>query len=223
MAAQKQSKPTPFFTKEEAPHLEQVLPGPPALNDARFFDDWTQYQWGKSMRATERGRQALEDAHIGAEYFMKRFGPAMSYETSPQTNPILYNLLYRAHMTEQQAGSGAKAYFKRKRPYQQFSEPSGHPEWENPNDITSYPSGHTHASWLAGMILTAIDPDHTAEIMKVAYELGQSRVILGYHYQSDIEAGRYAGSITFARLCAMPEFLDQLQKAKKEFEKNKKK
>lgn len=223
LAAQKQSpKPKPFYTREQAPHLELVLPAPPALTDARFFDDWTQYQWGKSVRETERGKQALEDAYLGAAYFMKRFGPVMSYQISQETNPLLYNLLYRAHMTEQQAGAGAKAYFKRVRPYQQYKEPSGHPDWESPTDFTSYPSGHTHASWLAGMILTAIDPDHTAEIMKVAYELGQSRVILGYHYQSDVDAGRIAGSITFARLCAMPEFLEELQAAKDEFVKMKK-
>ena len=66
------------------------------------------------------------------------------------------------------------------------------------------------------MILTAIDPDHTEEIMKVAYELGQSRVIVGFHYQSDVDAG----SVTFARLCAMPEFLDMLTAAKAEYDAN---
>ena len=47
----------PFFTIEEAPHIENVLPAPPALTDPRFFDDWAQYQWGKSIRDTERGKQ----------------------------------------------------------------------------------------------------------------------------------------------------------------------
>ena len=28
----------PFFTIEEAPHIENVLPAPPALTDPRFFD-----------------------------------------------------------------------------------------------------------------------------------------------------------------------------------------
>lgn len=53
--------------------------------------------------------------------------------------------------------------------------------------------------------------------MKTAYDLGQSRVIVGFHYQSDIEAGRVAGSITFARLCAEEEFQKMMGQAAKEF------
>lgn len=208
---------TPFYTREQAPHLENVLPDPPALNSTRFMDDWAMYQWGKSIRNTERGQQAVADAGIGAAYFMDRFTPAVGHKLSPETHPHLYRLLCRAHLTEQQAGASAKKHFARVRPYQQFGEPSAVPNHEHPTDFTSYPSGHTHASWLAGLILTTLDPEHTEEIMKVAYELGQSRVIVGFHYQSDIEAGRVAGSITFARLCAEPEFQKMLKLAMKEY------
>ena len=214
---------TPFYTTEEAPHLEKVLPGPPALTDPRFYDDWVQYNWGKSIRETERGRLAIDDAGLNAHYFMKRFSEALDCPLTPETHPELFRLLSRAHLTEQQAGASAKQYFKRVRPYQQYKEPSGVPTHEWPTDYTSYPSGHTHISWLVGLILTTLDPAHTEGIMKIAYELGQSRVIVGFHYQSDIEAGRYAGSITFARLCAIPEFQEMLQKAKKEYDKQLKK
>lgn len=208
---------TPFYTSEEAPKLENVLPEPPAYNSTRYQDDWAMYQWGKSVRNTERGQLAIEDAGINAGYFMHRFSPAMGIDLTPEEFPHLFRLLNRAHLTEQQAGRSAKKHFARVRPYQQFNEPSAVPQAENPTDYTSYPSGHTHASWLAGLILMTIDPDHTEAIMKTAYELGQSRVIVGFHYQSDIEAGRVAGSITFARLCAEEEFQKLLKKAMKEF------
>ena len=221
--AQGQRTVTPFFTKEKAPHMEYVLPNPPSLSDPLFFNDWAQYQWGKSMRDTERGRQAVDDAYINAAYFMKRFAPAMTFGTDQTSNPILYELISKAHRTEGLSGASAKAYFARVRPYQQYKEPTGQPAGENPTDFTSYPSGHTHASWLVGLILTAIDPGRTEAIMKVAYELGQSRVILGYHYQSDVDAGRVVGSITFARLCAEPEFMSMLQQAKDEYWKTSKK
>lgn len=212
---------TPFYTTENAPHLENILPEPPALTSARFQDDWAQYQWGKSIRDTERGKIAIADAGIGAEYFMKRFGPVMERELTPDEYPHLFRLLRRAHLTEQQAGASAKKHFARVRPYQQFKESTSVPAGENPTDFTSYPSGHTHASWLTGLILTAIDPDHTEGIMKVAYELGQSRVIVGFHYQSDIDAGRVAGSVTFARLCAEPEFQQMLKLAMNEYQSRK--
>lgn len=207
----------PFFTQEKAPHMELILPPPPSITDTRFLDDFAQYQWGKSIRHTERGQLAVEDAGIGADYFLKRFSPAVGKELSRENNPELYLLFSRAHRTESVSGRSAKQFFSRVRPYQQFKEESGVPRGENPTDYTSYPSGHTHAAWLVGLILTAIDPEHTEAIMNTAYEIGQSRVIVGFHYQSDIDAGRVVGSVTFARLWSEPEFQAQLAKAREEY------
>lgn len=212
----------PFYTTEEAPKLENVLPEPPAFTSARYQDDWAMYQWGKSIRDSERGQIAIDDAGINALYFMQRFSPAIGVDLTPEEYPHLFRLLSKAHLTEQQAGASAKKHFARVRPYQQFNEPSSIPLAENPIDYTSYPSGHTHASWLVGLILTVIDPEHTEGIMKIAYEMGQSRVIVGFHYQSDIEAGRVAGSITFARLCAEEEFQQMMRNAMEEFHTEKK-
>ncbi len=213
---------TPFYTTDQAPHMENVIPAPPSLTDARFYDDWTQYQWGKSVRDTERGKQAVADANLGARYFMERFGAVMGREMTPDTYPELYRLISRLHLTEQQAGASAKRYFHRVRPYQQFKEATSVPQHENAQDFTSYPSGHTHVSWLVGLTLTALDPDHTEQIMKVAYELGQSRVIVGFHYQSDVDMGRVMGSVTFARLWADESFQKMFEKARREFAKNSK-
>ncbi len=212
---------TPFVNSDQAPKLEQILPPPPGLTDPRFHDDWAQYQWGLSVRDTERGLQARSDAFINAFYFMERFSPAMGHVITQEANPKLYLLLQRAHKTESCSNSSVKAYYHRVRPYQQFKEPTSVPEHESPTDYSSYPSGHTMASWLVGMILTAIDPEHTESIMKVAYELGQSRVITGYHYQSDVDAGRVSASILFARLCADPEFLQMIEDARQEYNKKK--
>lgn len=214
---------TPFYQMADAPHMEKVLPAPPALTDSRFFYDWTQYQWGKSIRETERGQQAIADAGICARYFMERYGEAIGIELTADKYPEMYRLFSRLHLTEQQGGASAKRYFHRVRPYQQYKEPTSVPRHENPEDFTSYPSGHTHASWLVGLALMVIDPAHAEEIMKVAYELGQSRVIVGFHYQSDVDAGRLCGSVTFARLQSMPEYQKMMEKAVKEFKKNQKK
>ncbi len=213
----KKERPLPFFTKEEAPHLEFCLPEPPSLTDPLFYNDWTQYRWGISVRDTERGKQAVKDASFNGATLMERFSPAVGIPLTPETHPELLILFNRLHLTEQQAGYSAKQYFKRVRPYQQYREPSGVPRHERATDFTSYPSGHTHAAWLIGLALASIAPEHTAEIMKIAYEIGQSRVIVGFHYQSDVDMGYIAGSITFARVSAEPEFQKQIAKARKEY------
>ena len=77
----------PFYTKDVAPRMEMVIPEPPALTDSRFFADWTQYLWGKSIRDTERGELAIADAGISAEYFMKRFSDAVERQLTPDEYP----------------------------------------------------------------------------------------------------------------------------------------
>ena len=52
--------------------------------------------------------------------------------------------------------------------------------------------------------------------------MGESRVICGYHFQSDVDAGRITGAVAVARLHADENFNKQLDKAKKEFAKLKK-
>jgi len=208
---------TPFYTRDAAPLLEKIIPAPPSLSDPLFFNDWAQYQWGLSQRETERGRQAVIDARIGAAYFMKRFSPVVGKELTPEGYPELYRLFKRLHLTEQEAGYSAKKFFHRVRPYQQYHEPSGVPSHERATDFTSYPSGHTHCAWLIGLTMASIAPEHTEEILNIAYEIGQSRVIVGFHYQSDVDMGRIAGSVTYARVNAEPEFRKQMDKVRREY------
>ena len=52
--------------------------------------------------------------------------------------------------------------------------------------------------------------------------MGESRVICGYHFQSDVDAGRLTAAGAVARLHADPGFIKQLNKAKKEFARLKK-
>ena len=67
------------------------------------------------------------------------------------------------------------------------------------------------------MVLSEINPDRINDILQRGYQMGESRVICGYHFQSDVDAGRITGAGVVARLHADPGFNAQLEKAKKEF------
>jgi len=71
-------------------------------------------------------------------------------------------------------------------------------------------------------VLAEINVDRQNEILKRGYEMGESRVIAGYHYQSDVDNGRIVAAALVARLHADEGFQKQLEKAKKEFAKLKK-
>ncbi|EGN0484120.1 phosphatase PAP2 family protein, partial [Escherichia coli] len=87
----------------------------------------------------------------------------------------------------------------------------------------SYPSGHTSIGWATALVLSEINPARQDTILKRGYELGDSRVICGYHWQSDVDAARIVGSAIVATLHSNPVFQAQLQKAKDEFANNQKK
>ena len=67
------------------------------------------------------------------------------------------------------------------------------------------------------MALSEVNPAQLTSLMHRAYEFGQSRVILGYHWQSDVTAGRLVGGAVFARLHGSKDFIDQMERAIQEF------
>ena len=69
------------------------------------------------------------------------------------------------------------------------------------------------------LVLSEINPERQNEIVKRGFEIGESRVIAGYHYQSDVDNARLLASVTVARLHADKAFMLQLKKAKAEFAK----
>ena len=71
--------------------------------------------------------------------------------------------------------------------------------------------------WVAAMLLAEINPAGADEIYARGWEYGESRVIVGAHWQSDVDASRIAASIGFAALHTSPEFLLQMARAKSEF------
>ena len=66
-------------------------------------------------------------------------------------------------------------------------------------------------------MLAEINPARQNEILKRGYEYGESRVIVGFHFQSDVDAARVITSTLINRLHANDAFMQQLQKAKEEF------
>ena len=78
-------------------------------------------------------------------------------------------------------------------------------------------SGHTVRGWGMALLLSEINPEAQDELFKLGYEWGQSRVIAGFHWQSDVDASRMLAAATYARLHACDAFNEDMEAAKKEF------
>ena len=73
------------------------------------------------------------------------------------------------------------------------------------------------------MVLSQINPERQNEILKRGFEYGESRVIVGFHFQSDVDAARIITSVLINQLNNNEDFKQQLAKAKAEFQQKKNK
>jgi len=210
-----------IFENAFVPDATVYIPAPPEMASELMEGDLAYYEWGKAMRGTPRGRQAFEDADSSMDHICEIFSEAMGVELSEENSPMIYALLDMTDNTTYLKGNSPKNHFKRVRPYIFFEEPSLVPDDEKwpPLVSYSYPSGHTVEGWTVALLLCEINPAAATELLRVGYEYGQSRVIAGYHWQSDVDAGRTMAAAQFATLQADKDFQKALKKARKEFTK----
>lgn len=208
-----------FLEIDQVPNSLQLLPGPPDPASVAFLYDQARYNWGKMQRNTPRGEQAFQDARIGGQHLPDAFSEAFGININPQDTPEIYKLI--VGMREDAgdlATRAAKDYYNRQRPFSFYGEMTCNPEQQEELSTNgSYPSGHTSIGWATALVLSEINPDRINDILQRGYQMGESRVICGYHFQSDVDAGRITGAVVVARLHADPGFNAQLEKAKKEF------
>lgn len=207
-----------FLTLDRVADSLGLLPPPPVKSSARFAYDREQYEWGKSLRGTDRGAKAVSDADLSRGWVDRAFSEAFGFRISPETTPQTYKLI--TNMMEDAgdlATRSAKQHYMRVRPFVEFGEPSATPGDEAALRANgSYPSGHTSIGWATALVLAEVNPARQQQILERGFEFGQSRVIVGAHYQSDVDAGRVVGAGVVASLHADKNFARQLEKAKKE-------
>jgi acid phosphatase (class A) len=81
---------------------------------------------------------------------------------------------------------------------------------------SSHPSGHAAHGWGWALVLAEAYPSRAREILQRGREYGDSRVVCGFHFPSDVEVGRMVGALVVARLHADEGFRAQLVSAHEE-------
>jgi len=215
----------PLLDSLQMPNAVHFLPPPPDTASAAFQYDRAQYRWGKEQRKDPvRLAIAVNDAVWSVENICKIYSGVLGIDISRENTPAIYRMLTLGLLTTDQAGKLPKNHYMRTRPYVFFDEPTIYPsdeKWLRNNG--SYPSGHTILGWSAALLLTEMAPDKADTILARGYMYGQSRVIAGYHWQSDVDAARLVASAAVARLHADKRFIKLMKKARKEYKKMRKK
>ena len=193
LTLQAQPKGEPYFTKDEMPDMVNNNP--------------------------ERAAMALRDAVFSLETILTEYEEAFGMKITKEGTPEIYKVLLDGTETAHNIGSNPKRYYMRRRPFMRFNESTLYPkDDEDLRHNGSYPSGHTILGWSAALLMMEINPDRANEILARGYQYGESRVIVGAHWQSDVDAGRLAASAAYAKMHTSDAFLKQMAKARKEFQ-----
>lgn len=206
-----------YLPMDKAPNSLTLLPAHPAKESAAFAADQEAFVTTRSLINTPRWTQAIKDANLDFPESPQSFSCALNAPITKGALPNLYMLMHRSWTDAIVATLAAKHHYKRVRPFVVNKQTSCTPDWEKELiKDGSYPSGHTPIGWTWALILAEIDPDRADVILSRGYAFGQSRVVCGVHWQSDVTAGRIIASAVVAKLHSDAVFRAQLDAAKKE-------
>lgn len=196
---------------------QALLPAPPAAGSATQTADDAAYTASRKFKDSPRWQLAAADAVLkfpkAAETFQCALGVAISAETTPHLNMLLRRTLADVGL----ATYKAKDFYKRQRPFMAANDATCTPQEEaGLRKDGSYPSGHAALGWAWGLVLTEVAPDRSNALIQRAQAFGQSRVVCGVHWQSDVDAGRLVASAVVAQLHSNADFNEQLALARQE-------
>ena len=208
-----------YVQREDQPDGGIFLPAPPDTSDVAYYDDFVQWQWGKTIRPTERGERASQESASSTTEMARIFSEALGFRISRTETPAIYNLMSRSYHTAEQASKNPKEKYMRIRPVIQFNElPTGQSDrLESLRTSGSYPSGHTTRGMATALILAEMAPEYQDTILRRGFEYGESRVIVSAHYQSDVNAGYMCGAACVAAMHSVPDFMTDMEAARAEY------
>ena len=212
-------KDTVYVFLQDMPDAGIYLPPPPDMLSPQYADDFAQWQWGKSVRPTDRGQQANDDSQWGIKGMIRVHQETLGFEITKEKTPAIYKLLYNVLWTENLSTHNAKRKYMRTRPFAQYNEHTWG-RFDNERELRfngSYPSGHTALGWATALVLSEMVPELQDTLLRTGFQYGESRVIVGAHYQSDVDAGYLCGSTAVAVMHASEYFQKDLAAARKEY------
>lgn len=212
-------KDTVYVFLQDMPDAGIYLPPPPDMLSPQYADDFAQWQWGKTVRPTDRGQQANDDSQWGIKGMIRVHQETLGIEITKEKTPAIYKLLYNVLWTENLSTHNAKRKYMRTRPFAQYNEHTWG-RFDNERELRfngSYPSGHTALGWATALVLSEMVPELQDTLLRTGFQYGESRVIVGAHYQSDVDAGYLCGSTAVAVMHASEYFQKDLAAARKEY------
>lgn len=207
-----------YFTTKEMPRLS-IAPPPNDTASARFRYDLTRFNCGLQLRRDSvRAALAIRDAMYGLETIISEFSQPFGLRISEFDTPCIYLLLKESLATCDSICTLPKLLWMRQRPFKELGIQSLIPWDEHALQYSgSWPSGHTILGWSAALLLSEINPERADTLLARGIQFGESRIVAGVHWSSDVEDARLFTSVAYNKLHTSKRFQERMQQAKIEF------
>lgn len=187
-----------------------MLPAPPSDGLVTQAAELAELQAIAKARSDKRLEQARADDVTISGAIFHAWIPGFDIAKLPVTAKLLDSVKAEANTVSHTA----KVWFDRKRPYEFDATLNVCSQHRGKN--ATYPSGHTTVGYAMASILARLMPDHARSAMARASTYGESRMICGVHYRSDVVAGQVIGTAVALAMLQNPQFQTEMAAAKEE-------
>lgn len=193
------------------------LPPPPASGSAAMRKDEEARQGALQLNDPVRYAAAVADSDRSFATTLKSFSCAMGMDISEQSTPNIARLLNKMRIDVRHAAGPLRARYKRQQPFVMHKTATCSPKDEAlVANQGSYPSARGAVGWSYALVLAELNPARAPAILQRGRDFGESRVICGSHWQSDIDAGNEVGRLVVAQLHQNKAFSADFEAAKTE-------
>lgn len=201
----------PYFKADAVPLADLLVP-PPAQDSADTKAELAEVVTLMASTSEDRKKQAIADN----DESLAQFVAGTSIKVDAAAVPLTVALVQRIIDTEDEVTGPAKKAFNRPRP------PLVNDQIKPLVKLSksgAYPSGHTTNGTAIAIVLAKMLPEKKDELMVRAKDYGWSRMVVGVHYRSDLDAGYAAGALLAQALFQSADFQKEFEPAKAELRK----
>jgi acid phosphatase (class A) len=209
-------KPMPKFNYLPADFLANpalIVPAPPKPDSLESKLDLEAAKATQARATPERIALAARDDEVESVWL---FDDVMPSGFTAQKLPVTEKLFKALRVDENNIGNIFKIYFARSRPFDvDHSVKTCVPETYG-KVPRSYPSGHAILGYSFGVVLAHLIPEKADIILARSKVYGDSRVVCGVHFASDIVASQTIATAVALELLKNPAFKADFDAAKAE-------
>jgi acid phosphatase (class A) len=182
---------------------EKILGPPPARGSAVEKAEVEEILKAHANASPAAMAQAKADNDVeDPTIFASVIGPGWNLTKLPKTE----FLMERVMQEDRRESRLSKHYFHRPRPWIVDARVQTCAPHETGPAENSYPSGHTMLGYEVGTVLAALMPGHAPAIMARAAQYGENRIVCGFHFRSDVVAGKTFGTAVAQAMMKNPAF-----------------